>query len=505
MSCTLSLLTAVIALSCVPAAYAGNVETPGCTGLTPKQCASLALDAMGGEQKLEAIHSIQLDVISHTALMEQSYRQAPFITSYERDKTTIDLAGQRIRTDAHGIWPESDPHQAEFDNTLIASPSGGVYHSTQGDSPCSLADLDSTRETLMLGPLRILTTALQSSDPHYEAAAQLRSTVHTVIAFTWNKVPVRVLLNGFNHLPDAVETTAEFHDFWYYWGDVKQRVYWDNWKYAQGILYPTNEITERNGALWNSAQALDVQFNVAVDEKNFVMDAKAAQQSVTQKGWARSFNNSKSTQLASGIDLYMGLWNATIVQQSDGVIILETPISGTFTQGLFEEAKKKYPAAKINAVLSTSDSWPHAGGIRFDVAQGIPTYVLDLNQPLLDRMIAAPHTIDPDALQASRKKPNWKIVSGKVEIGSGSNRMELYPLRGASTERQYVVYFPEHRLLYASDTLVINPDKTLYNPELMYEGQQAVKREHLAVETVYAMHQGPTPWKDVLTLLEKSA
>jgi hypothetical protein len=77
-----------------------------------------------------------------------------------------------------------------------------------------------------------------------------------------------------------------------------------------------------------------------------------------------------------------------------------------------------------------------------------------------------------------------------VDIGTGPNRMELYPIRGASTERQYIVYFPERRLLYVSDTLVINPDKTLYDPELMYEVRQAVEREHLTVDTVYAMHQG---------------
>jgi hypothetical protein len=481
------------------------METPGCTGLAPKQCVTLALNAMGGEQKLEAIHSIRLDAISHRLLMEQSYRQAPFITSYERDKTTIDLAGQRIRTEAHHVWPESDPKEAEFDNILITTPAGGVNHSDQGDSPCSLANLDGTRETLALDPLRIFTTALQSPDLHYEAAETLRSTAHTVIAFTWNNIPVRILLNSFNHLPDAVETTAQFNDYWYFWGDVKQRVYWDNWKYAQGILYPTNAVTERNGTIWNSTQALDVQFNVSVDEKSFAMDAKAAQQSASQKGWASPFRGNKSTQLAPGIDLYTGSWNTTVVQQPDGIVILETPISSTFTRGIFEEAKKKYPAAEIKAVLSTSDSWPHVGGIRFDIAQGAPAYVLDLNQPLLDRMIAAPHASDPDALQASPKKPVWKIVSGKVEIGSGPNRMELYPLRGASTERQYMVYFPEHHLLYASDTLVINPDKTLYDPELMYEVEQAVERQHLAVETVYAMHQNPTPWKEVLALLEKSA
>jgi hypothetical protein len=82
--------------------------------------------------------------------------------------------------------------------------------------------------------------------------------------------------------------------------------------------------------------------------------------------------------------------------------------------------------------------------------------------------------------------------------------MELYPLRGASTERQYMVYFPEHHLLYASDTLSLNGDGSLYDPELMAEVAQAVKRENLTVDKVYAMHQGPVPWDQVVGLIQKA-
>jgi hypothetical protein len=142
--------------------------------------------------------------------------------------------------------------------------------------------------------------------------------------------------------------------------------------------------------------------------------------------------------------------------------------------------------------------------VRYAVAQGIPVYILDLNRPLLARMMDAPHTLDPDALEQAKKAPQWKIVSEKATVGSGQNRMELYPLRGASTERQYMVYFPESRLLYASDTLALNDDGSLYDPELMYEVAQAVKRASLAVDTVFAMHQGPMPWKQVAALIEKS-
>jgi hypothetical protein len=89
-------------------------------------------------------------------------------------------------------------------------------------------------------------------------------------------------------------------------------------------------------------------------------------------------------------------------------------------------------------------------------------------------------------------------------VGTGENRMELYPLRGASTERQYMVYFPDSRLLYASDTLALNGDGTLYNPELMQEVAHAVERSNLKVDTVFAMHQGPMAWEQVVALIEKS-
>ena len=105
---------------------------------------------------------------------------------------------------------------------------------------------------LALGPARLLLTASDAADLHFEKPETLRSSSHAVVAFTWQKVPVRVLLNPFNYLPDAIETTQEFHDFWYFWGDVEQRIYFDNWKFSQGIAFPTNLVEERNGAVWSS-------------------------------------------------------------------------------------------------------------------------------------------------------------------------------------------------------------------------------------------------------------
>jgi hypothetical protein len=500
------LAAAGLCLSAATQAGEKSIGAPGCAHESPQQCITAALEAMGGRERLQQVASMRMQTVGHTLLMEQSYRQAPFITAYERGHITMDLANQRLLTEEKLTWPESDPNQSDSDTTMAVGPDGGVYHTKFGDSPCSLSDLDAAREALALGPSRVLLTAAGASDLHFEAPQILRSTSHAVVAFTWRHIPVRVLLNPFNHLPDAVETTQVFHDFWYFWGDVRQRIYFDNWKLVGGVTFPTNWIEERNGVVWRSLQALDVEFNVAIDEKSFEMTAGAVKQSAASPGWNRPFNVKQATALAPGIDLFAGSWNATIVKEPDGIVILEAPISASYSQGVLKEARKRHPGVPINAVLSTSDSWPHTGGVRQAVALGLPVYILDLNRPLLDKMMSAPHTLEPDALQKSNNSspPHWKIVANKQEIGSGANRIELYPLRGASTERQYMVYFPEHHLLYASDTLALNDDGSLYDPELMYEVAQAVKRENLIVDTVFAMHQGPMPWEQVIALIEKS-
>lgn len=478
-------------------------DEPGCGSLSARQCVAQALDAMGGRENLGAIRNVRLDVIEHTALMEQSYRQAPFITSYERDQVTIDLTGRKVLSVQHAVWPEADWKGADYDVTVVATSEGGAYRSSHGDSPCSRADIDSAEQQVFLGPERLLLTALASSDLHYDQEETLRSTPHAVVSFTWGKVPVHVLLGSTTHLPDAIETTRQFRDYWKLWGDVSQRVYWDNWKMIRGVVYPTNQITERNGVILSSSQVLNVEFNQTLDAKLFQIAPDVAQRSLSTT--PTPFKADSPNALADDITLFQGPYNTTIIKQDDGVVILESPGSAAFTAGIFAEARKRYPGLPIKAVLSTSDSWPHIGGIRYDVSQSVPIFALDLNRPLLERLIATPYRIDEDPLEKNRVTPKWRFISEKTTIGRGANQMDLYPLRGAATERQYMVYFPARKLLYASDTLVFNGDGSIYDPELTREVVLAVNREHLDVNTVYAMHQEPVKWDKVLTLLNKAA
>src|ERR1700732_2316500 len=48
-----------------------------CQRVGPKGCVGLALEAMGGQTRLERIKSLGIEAIRHTSLTEQSYRQDP--------------------------------------------------------------------------------------------------------------------------------------------------------------------------------------------------------------------------------------------------------------------------------------------------------------------------------------------------------------------------------------------------------------------------------------------
>ena len=501
-----NIVLAVLALcaSAEPlAAHAGASRVSRCAA-TAVECVSLALDAMGGRERLDGIKSIGLEGIRHTQLVEQSYRQDPFITAYARTKEKIDFAGRQLLLQSHLTWPEADPGQSDSDSTLVVGPQGGVYRSEKSDIPASRADVEAAQYAFALSASRVLFTALNASNLHFEAPQRLRGTLHAVVGFTWQGRPVRVMLNPFNHLPDAVESVAVFFDHWYQWGDVRQRIYFDNWQTFHGIRYPTNEVEERNGILWESRQVTGLDLNPTIDASDYKMDIQTAQKVLQSQGWESPFKLKEGIALAPGITLFPGSWNATVIKQDDGLVLLESPLSGTYVSGIIDKVKADNPGQSIKAVLSTSDSWPHVGGVRQVVALGLPVYVLDLNKPLLDRLIASPRRVHPDLLARSPRAAAWKAVSGKIQIGRGANRMELYPLRGACTERQYMVYFPYEHLLYASDTLALNPDGSLYAPELMREVMDAVKREHLTVTTVFAMHQEPVPWAQVVALVEKA-
>lgn len=202
--------------------------------------------------------------------------------------------------------------------------------------------------------------------------------------------------------------------------------------------------------------------------------------------------------IAPGVTFIPGPWNVLLVRQSDGVVVIEAPISNAYSELVIAEVKRLYPALPIKAVVSTSDSWPHIAGVRAYVGRAIPVYCLDLNRPILARLAAASYASHPDALQHSRKEPHFRTVGGKLSLGTGANRIELYPIAGETSERQMMAYLPGLRLLYGSDPFQATGDGSYRTQQAVSELIQAVDRHGLKPRSFAMMHVAPTSWTELL-------
>jgi glyoxylase-like metal-dependent hydrolase (beta-lactamase superfamily II) len=263
-----------------------------------------------------------------------------------------------------------------------------------------------------------------------------------------------------------------------------------------------------NGQPYSTYTANEVRFNPTLNDADFAIPEGDRKASLAM---ARDLEeipigipSENPKEIASGI-VYIngpGAFHSTEVRQSDGIVIVEAVISSGYSARIIEDAQKRFPGLPIKALLTTSDSWPHIGGVREYAARGIPIYALDLNRPILTRLLAAPHTLHPDLLARNPREAKFTFVSERSALGTGENRIEIIPFRTVTGERQMMVYLPGAKLVYTSDLFAIGGDGSLFLPQFAREAEDAISRERLDVERVYGMHYDPVPLQQLHDAIE---
>ncbi|HWU74767.1 MAG TPA: hypothetical protein VN137_14890, partial [Sphingomonas sp.] len=361
---------------------------------------------------------------------------------------------------------------------------------------------DEAAASLALGPERALLTAQAAPDLKLEAPAMLHGYHHDVLSFHWAGAPVRLYVEPVAHMPVAVEMVRPrpLNVFWSPWGDVTTRIEWEGWTAeSNGVRYPRLWQVTSNGRVERSVMIDEIEVNpqVAPDVLEAPADLVAKAKATRRPIEALSFPADKSKEIAPGVTQFSGAWNTVEVATPDGNYVIEGPISNGYSRGAIAHARST--GRKLLGVITTSDSWPHIGGLRQYVAEGVPVIALDLNRPQLERLFDSPHLQVPDDLARSRRKPLLRLIDRPISIGSGASIMRLIPLRTVSGERQMAIYWPARRLLYTSDLMTVQPDG-LWLPQYRDEIASVIAREKLDVETVFGMHYAPTAWKKVQSM-----
>lgn len=482
-----------IILLCLPAL--GSAADAASTALL-----RTALAAQGGEAVLRAVKTVSFESSGYRNMLEQSERpEGPYFVEFLELRELHDHRLPALRRD---LTVRASPAGTYTMTTLVAH--GVAMQALNGrEAPGGSDDPRQAAETLALSPERVLLSALDAADTHVEAAADVHGIPHDTIAFTLDGAPARVYLSRQTHLPSAVAYAgpAARSGYAVFLGDVVQRIEWSAWRLDRsGLRYPMQWDVRLNGLPDRTLTLRALKIDAPADPAStaipaavaaaFRPDAPPRDPAAIPLGAARS-------EIAPGVLLIEGRWNTAIVDQGDGLVVLEAPISSGYSAQVLAEAAARFPGKKVKAVVTTSDSWPHLAGIREYAARGIAIYALDLSEPIVRRTLAAPYAAHPDALQRAPRPPELHLVGARTVIGSGSNRIELYPLRGAVSERQMMAYLPGAKLLYASDPFQRDAGGRYAPAQPVSEVVQAVDRAHLPVERFFMMHLPVTPFADL--------
>jgi len=494
--------TAAAAAALAPAALAQNGSIPDSVARARAQQAAAAI---GGEAKLRAIASVSLSGISVLYQREQSERpEGPWLPTFTDFTDIRDIKTATVRRTARtrGFVTENDPEWSAESSAVVAD--GLAFRASNASLIATQTPWDLGALPADLGPEHVVVAALDAPDLRTEADIQLHGSLHHVIAFTHKRATVRVILGDSTALPKAVEIThtRPFDTYWAPWGDVTQRVTFAAWLVEpDGIRFPRVWEYSTDGVVDGSVDITRVRLTAEAIQPGPDASPEALQSAVAARrrvadlplGDARR----PTVELAPGIVKVPAGFDVVEVKQDDGIVIVEAPLTSAYSQKVIDDAAKRFSGVPIKALVTTSDAWPHIGGVREYVARGIPVYALDLNLPILRRLIAAKYDSEPDALARTRKEPVFHVVSSRTAVGSGANRFELLPLRTVTGERQMMLYFPALRLLYTSDLFTIR-DAMVFVPQTIDEAVAAAARDRLEPSRAFGMHYDLLPWQRVV-------
>ena len=201
-----------------------------------------------------------------------------------------------------------------------------------------------------------------------------------------------------------------------------------------------------------------------------------------------------SRMLGDGVYLILGGYASIVVDFKDYIVILEGGNSEAGASAIIAEAKKLIPNKAIKYVVNTHSHFDHSSGIRRFMAEDTTIITHQQNKQYFEKLASLPHTLNPDMLTKSPKKPSIEGMGDKRVLTDGNHVVELYRLKDSThNDGLLMAYLPKEKVLLQGDGW--NPpaeqdaapgplNNLVYNKNLINN----IQRLKLNVETMVPVH-----------------
>jgi glyoxylase-like metal-dependent hydrolase (beta-lactamase superfamily II) len=280
-------------------------------------------------------------------------------------------------------------------------------------------------------------------------------------------------------------------------GDVVAETIYPEYSSVDGIAMPQRMQRRENGEIVRDVHFDEIRFDVPFDPA--WMTAPADFKKVAADDSGMTINE-------IGHSIYTLTFpdpTAMVIDLGKELVVIDgAPSDSATSAAALQKLKERFPGKAVSALALTHYHHDHTGGIRSYIAQSIPLLTTASNVDWIEAAAKAPHRISPDALSTSPVAPIVKTFEGKKVFGGGKHRVELYELTPTPHAKEMVIaYFPEEKLLFQSDLLIIPRENDIVMSRTMNRFLlEQIKRLKLDVETIIGFHGRPSTIEELRKL-----
>ncbi len=211
--------------------------------------------------------------------------------------------------------------------------------------------------------------------------------------------------------------------------------------------------------------------------------------------------NVTSEELAPGVwYLAGGSHHSVLVEFEQYLMLIETPQNDARTLAVIAKARELRPGKPLRYAVNTHHHHDHSGGVRAAMSEGLTIVTHSGNVAFYRDVARRAHTLQPDALARSPRRPTIVPVGDKRVFQDRSRTVELYHVRGSPhTSTMIVAYLPAERMLVQADAY--NPPAPNAPPPPAFPFAknlvENVERLGLQVDRVAALHGRVVPFSEI--------
>ena len=267
---------------------------------------------------------------------------------------------------------------------------------------------------------------------------------YNVVTFVGdNKARVNGYINEQN-MVERVETLIDNP----FLGDMPFEAIYSDYKDAGGAQFPMHIVQKQGGYPIFDLNVSDVKANAAVNiQAPQGRGGAPAAAAANAPGPA-----APSEKLGDGVYLITGGYAVIAVDFKDYIALIECGQSEPRALAVIAETKRLIPNKPIKYLINTHSHIDHSSGLRAFVAEGSTIITHQVNKAYLEKILSAPHTLNPDKAQLAGKKPVVEAMGEKKVLTDGTHTIELYHLQNfPHHDGMIIAYLPKEKVLLEAD------------------------------------------------------